>query len=102
MVTRYVEPHAARFIQEQVEGVEQLRIPTRRNWFVLLFLSVWLTGWTFGGFAAVYGLLTQFSFFILIWLCGWAAGWCFAAITIGMQISGSEIIRVVGRDLETS
>lgn len=101
MVTRYVEPRSGRFIQERIDGVEQIRIPMRRNWFVLIFLSIWICGWTIGGFAAIYAIGQTFSWFLLLWLCGWAFGWLFAAATIGTQIAGSEILRVVGHDLET-
>jgi len=54
MGTRYVEPRSSRCIREHVDGVEQIRIPTRRNWFVLLFLCFWICGWTAGGIAAMY------------------------------------------------
>lgn len=102
MAVRYVEPRSTRFHPEFVDGVEQVRIPMGRNWFVLLFLSFWICGWTAGGFAAIYQLLHKFSLFLIIWLGGWAAGWAFAAGIIASQIAGSEIIRVVGGDLETS
>lgn len=42
MLTRYVDPQSTRFIREFVDGTEQIRIPMRRNWFVLLFLSLWI------------------------------------------------------------
>lgn len=102
MVTRYVEPHSARFVQERVDGAEQIRIPMRRNWFVLLFVAFWICMWTIGGFAAMYELSQHFDLFLVVWLAMWALGWCFAAATIGAQIAGSEIIRVAGRDLEIS
>ncbi|MFL6727970.1 MAG: hypothetical protein ACJ8FS_15875 [Sphingomicrobium sp.] len=102
MSSRYVEPQECRFIRERVDGVEQLRIPMRRNWFVLIFLSVWLTFWTFGGIAAGAGAVTDGNLFVAVWLVFWAFGWVFAATTIALQIGGSEIIRVIGRDLEIS
>ena len=102
MVTRYVEPHSARFIEERVEGIEQLRIPMRRNWFVLLFVGFWIVMWTFGGIVAIVQVIQHFELFLIVWLAMWALGWCFAAVTIATQIAGSEIIRVVGRDLEIS
>ena len=100
--TRYVEPRSSRCIREHVDGVEQIRIPTRRNWFVLLFLCFWICGWTAGGIAAMYQVGRNFDWFLIFWLGGWAVGWLFAAFTISSQIAGSEIIRVIGRDLEIS
>jgi len=102
MGTRYIEPRSSRFLQERVDGVEQVRIPMRRNWFVLLFIAFWICGWTVGGIAAIYQVSQNFDWFLIFWLGGWALGWVFAAATIASQIGGSEIIRVVGRDLETS
>jgi hypothetical protein len=102
MKSRYVEPRASRLRQESVEGIEQMRIPMRRNWFVLLFIGFWICGWTAGGAAAIHQLSRDFDSFLLFWLGGWAVGWVFAALSIGSQIAGSEIVRVVGADLETS
>jgi len=33
-----------------------VRFRPRRSWGDIVFLTFWLTGWTFGGIAAVYGL----------------------------------------------
>jgi hypothetical protein len=102
MGTRYIEPQSRRFVEEHVEGFQQIRIPMRRNWFILLFMGFWLCGWTVGGFAAIHEVTQDFSWFLMFWLGGWALGWVFAAATISSQIAGSEILRVVRGDLETS
>ena len=102
MSSYYVEPRESRFIRERIDGVEQIRIPMRRNWFVLLFLSFWICGWTVGGLAATAQLSQQFDWFLVFWLGGWLLGWVFAAATIGSQLAGAQIIRVAGRDLEMS
>jgi hypothetical protein len=102
MLTRTIEPQGSRFVPELVDGVEQVRIPLRRNWFVLLFLCFWICGWTVGGIAAIYQVAANFDWFLLFWLGGWALGWLFAAATIASQLAGSEVIRVVGGNLEIS
>jgi len=102
MGTSYVQPQEAHFIKQRVDGTEQIRIPLRRNWFVLLFLCFWICLWTVGGVTAIDQVLTSFNLFLVFWLCMWVFGWVFAASTIAAQIGGSEIIRVVGRDLEIS
>jgi hypothetical protein len=72
-----------------------------------------LTAWTFGGFAAggelVMGLAGQQDqpdgggdLFLAVWLVFWAVGWMFAASNVALQLGGSEILRVRGRDLEIS
>jgi hypothetical protein len=102
MGSRYIEPQLSRFIRECVEGVEQLRIPMRRNWFTLVFLGFFICGWSVPGIVAIDQVSQNFDWFLIFWLGGWALCLTFAAATICSQIAGSEIIRVVGRDLETS
>lgn len=98
-MSRYVEPQPTRFLQERIDGLEQIRIPMRRNWFILLFVGFWICGWTVGGIAAIYQVSQDFDWFFVFWLGGWALGWVFAAATICSQVAGSEIIRVVGKTL---
>ncbi len=102
MSSNYAEPRESRFVRERIEGIEQIRIPMRRNWFVLLFMSFWICGWTVGGLAAMSQLRQNFDWFLVFWLGAWLLGWLFAATTIGWQLAGFEVIRVVGRDLEVS
>jgi hypothetical protein len=97
---RYEKVAPARFIVEVSDGVEQIRIKARRNWFMIPFLVVWLTLWTLGGAAALFALAAKFDLFLLVWLVGWAGGWLLAAATIAWQLSGAETLRVVGGDLE--
>ena len=97
--SKYVEPRAARHRIVIVDGVEQVRIPMRRNWFVLLFLPIWLTGWTAGGIAAISALFIDFHWFLLLWLCGWVFGWVYAALALAGQLWGAETIDASHGDL---
>ena len=49
---------------------------------MLLFLGVFLTGWTAAGAAAIWVLVTKFRPFAAIWLCGWLLGEVFVAGTL--------------------
>jgi hypothetical protein len=89
-----------RFVVDRSGPVEMIRIKARRQVFALLFLPVWLTGWTVGGVVAISQVLHEFSLFLCLWLCGWAVGWVFAAGTIAWMLMGAETVRVVGKDLE--
>ena len=89
-----------RYLVEDTGSGETIRIKATRPVFPLLFLPVWLAAWTVGGIAAITQFLQHFEPFLLFWLCGWALGWVFAAGSIGWMLFGSEMLRVVGRDLE--
>lgn len=101
MSLHYEAPPPPRFLVEQVDGREQIRIPPQRSIFLSLFLTVWLCGWTVGGMAAIGALLTKdFQPFLAFWLCGWAIGETLVAATLCWLWTGAEYIRVVNSDLE--
>lgn len=102
MATKYEAVASPRYVVERDGPGERIRIRARRQIFPLLFLPVWLAGWTAGGVMAIRQVFENFSAFLLFWLCGWALGWVFAASTIAWMIWGSEVLAVVGRDLEVS
>ena len=102
MTTRYEPLGKERYLIEQAGDGEKIRIKAQRQIFALLFLPVWLTGWTAGGVAAISQLISQFQPFLAIWLILWALGWVFAASTIVWMVAGSETVKVVGGDLEVA
>lgn len=77
-------------IQNSINGT-QISIPSKKNWFVLLFGTAWLGGWYFGLTMA----LGTFSFgetgfvgvdgFMLFWIIGWSIG---GAFVIGLLLWG--------------
>lgn len=100
MTGRYESLGAERFSVEQTAEGELIRIRARRQIFPMLFLPIWIVGWTIGGVFAMMTLLTDFQLFLVVWLCGWAVGWCAAAGSLVWMITGSETLRVTGGDLE--
>jgi hypothetical protein len=100
MSVRYEEKKAPRFVVETVDGREQITIKAQRNLFLMLFLLVWICGWTFGGISAMKALTLGFQPFLAFWLAGWALGWVVVVATLGWMLSGAEIVRVIGSDLE--
>ena len=74
-----------------------------RSWGSLVFLVVWLLGWTAGGLAAISSLLTASAgeaAFLLFWLCGWAFGECAAICIVAWQLRGRESLTVTPDELE--
>ena len=85
----------ARFRVESERGVERIVIPAGRNWFILIFLPVWLIGWSAGGVAAFTQAMSgEDTGFLVIWLAFWAVGMLFAISWLGWQLSGKEILWV--------
>jgi len=80
-----------------------VRFRPRRSWGDIAFLGFWLTGWTFGGIAALFAL-TRAGWggrvFLLFWLCGWVFGEVFAAKEIAWQLRGRELLLVTPNQLE--
>ena len=102
MTARYEPLGKERYLIEQKGDGEQIRIKAQRHIFALLFLPVWLAGWTVGGIAAITQLLSHFQPFLLFWSVGWALGWMVVASTILWMAIGSETVRIVSGDLEVA
>jgi hypothetical protein len=75
-------------------------IPARRNWFLTMFLAVWLCGWVAGESAAIAQLLGHpfprskptSAAFLGVWLVFWTCGGVAALVTLLWNLAGREII----------
>ena len=84
-----------RFHVEFRHGAETVVIPAKRNWFTMIFLAVWLAGWSAGGVAAFSQALSGNDVgFLTIWLLFWFLGMVFALSWLGWQVSGREMLSV--------
>jgi hypothetical protein len=95
---RFEPVPGARHRIEMIDGTEWITVDAACNWFVLLFLSVWLIGWTFGGITAMTQMVGAEGgprLFLLVWLVLWAFGWIMAASTLAWQIGGKTRIGVM-------
>lgn len=74
----------------------QIIIPSRKNWFVLLFLILWLGGWVMGeSFATAevtHGNNNIPDHFLYVWLCGWTIGGIVVIRIFLWSIFGKEVI----------
>ena len=75
----------------------EIQISSPKNIFMLIFLPIWLIGWTIGGAFAIKALVTgevKEAWFLLIWLCGWIFGEVFVSYAFLWGAFGREIISV--------
>src|SRR4051812_28316241 len=74
----------------------QIIIPSKKNWFVLLFLVVWLGGWIMGESFATEDLTQSNNnipdHFLYVWLCGWTIGGIVVIRMVLWVLFGKEII----------
>lgn len=81
---------------EHRDGGLHFRLANKRNWFIALFILVWLGGWTVGGsfgfriFSA--DLPNEARLFTAFWMVGWALGWVAAASTVLWITMGAESV----------
>lgn len=83
----------------------QVLIPTRKNWFAIIFLTAWMGGWVMG---EVFAITTLFfgstpllaNAFLLFWLTGWTVAGLFCVTILLWTIAGQEIIKVENGILE--
>jgi len=65
-------------VVENINGKYTLTIPSYKNWFFILFTTIWLFGWLIGLISAIVMLVfdfgttnNEFNEFITTWLIGW-------------------------------
>jgi hypothetical protein len=67
-------------------------VPSRRQWFAILFVPVWLIGWMFGEVLAIKALIGGKgpSLFMVTWLTMWTVGGGLAALGWLWMVVGKE------------
>jgi hypothetical protein len=112
-----VLPEKSRTVIEERDGEIAVTIPSKRNWFIFLFLTAWLCGWAMGeitvggmvlggavGIVAkhqeIHGAPIPAGLFMIVWLCGWTIGGFFAIAIWLYQLKGKEIISRNDRTLK--
>ena len=92
-------PSNGRAIIEQDFNTLKIKIPSKKNWFIIIFMSVWMGGWVMGETFAIGTVFRSdtplfANAFILFWLIGWTSGGALVVYTILWQLIGREKITI--------
>ncbi len=76
-----------------------IKIPSKKNWFIIIFTTAWMGGWLIGELFAINTLFFSdtplfANLFLLVWLTLWTVGGIFMLISIIQQLIGYETISV--------
>ncbi len=92
------KPYKNRAIIEETMSGVIITIPAKRNYFIMAFMIIWLTGWLFGGGTAISALFTSseggFQGFLTIWLFAWVFALLAVLSTLLWYIMGKELITI--------
>jgi hypothetical protein len=77
----------------------EVQIPTRKNWFIIIFMTVWMGGWFMGEMSVITTLLSGdapifANAFLLVWLAAWTMGGLLCITILFWSLVGQEIIKV--------
>lgn len=84
-----------------------IEVPSKKNWFIIIFTTAWLYMWLVGEVVAI-GILTGMfgdndggfaTPFLLFWLTGWTVGGFFEIRILIWMIAGKEIISFSNTEL---
>jgi len=96
-----VKPFVGKAKIKEISGGYKIEILASRNWFVIVFMTIWLCGWAFGWISAFGFLISSFgdvpvgvNLFILFWLVLWTSGGVHVIKTLVWMIFGKEIITI--------
>jgi len=90
-------------INELSNGLEVV-IPAKKNYYIIVFISIWLVAWLFVLKSAFYSLTSPESHApmipMVIWTIGWTIGGIFAILMWIWNFKGKEIITFNGIELK--
>ena len=83
-------------VEDTPDGLK-IVIPTKKNWFIIIFMGFWLCGWLVGEIVAPTTFFSEEMpasgrFFMIAWLGGWTVGGCIAIYFWLWTLVGKEIV----------
>lgn len=83
-----------------------INIPSKKNWFIVAFFTIWIIGWYQGETSALKELLAVDSIslnsFLLVWVTLWTIGGLFAVGVLLWTLFGFEKILIDKRNFTLS
>lgn len=94
-----IKPYAPRHWTDNQGDTLYIHIPSRKEWFIILFTGAWLVGWAFGEITVLKFLFPGRPFagpilFITAWMVLWTLGGLYAIYILLWQLFGKELIAV--------
>lgn len=96
-----VQPFSMRSKVSHEAGDLRISIPMKRSW-VILFILIWLTGWTYGGVEMGRKLFHQFDLFTLVWMCFWVFAECSAVYFMLRTLFGQDLVVATASEFRLS
>ena len=88
---------------EQTNHGLRITIPSKKNFFLIVFMGFWLMGWAIGEVSVLKELLNLTDgvpeFFLIAWLGGWTVGGAFAIYAWLWNVMGKEIVDITSSEL---
>src|SRR5215510_8918195 len=101
-----VKPPAPRHYSEHIGQKLVITIPSRRNWFLIFFLGIWIVAWAFAEIFIGGSILREGfpgpGIFGLVWITFWTVGGAFALYIFFWQIIGREEVKIASYSITIS
>lgn len=97
-----VKPGSPRAVTKSIPGGIRVTVRSRKNWFLMIFLPVWLVFWAAGARVVVRTILEGgpgSRGFLVGWLLLWTIGGAFALAAFLWMAFGREIVETSGGSL---
>ena len=78
----------------------KIQIPSKKNWFIIIFMIAWMGGWLMGELSAIRQIENEVDSFLIFWLIGWTLGGGFAIAVIIWSLLGHEVITIDNQTLQ--
>ena len=92
-----VAPAKSRATTSETSSGLEIVVPAKKNWFITLFLGLWLCGWAVGLFFVSTRFLSddmpsEVRLFSTVWIAAWMLGGAFAILVCSWSLAGKERI----------